>query len=212
VTLAQLESAGSLVSTPDHGGRTMTEIPAGQGVMVRGETVPGWLRVEAPVANSIEYVFGWLASQANGGPALTPLAANGANCPPLSTGLGFFHPEVQRSCAGEETLELEGQITALPITNRLFVGDPAWLAQVPGVAIAGLGEMRGAIPIHLTPDLAASVSLGDLVRMTGHFNDQRAATCRREPADPSLSQEPEAEQQLWCSQRFVVDSVKPLDG
>jgi hypothetical protein len=128
----------------------------------------------------------------------------------LSTSLGFFHPETQRVCAGEQQLELEGQVSELPVANRLYVGSPDWLAQTPAIYLSGIGEMRGGLPIHIPPDLLGTVSIGDSVLVDGHYNDDRAARCRREPTSPDFLLESDAEQELWCQQRFVVDSVQQI--
>lgn len=208
--LIQFESASSLYTGPTRESAVLTEIPAGQGGFVLSiQPENGWLRVEAPVAGSVEFVFGWIPTEANGGPQVRPIGG-AAECPPLSTSLGFFHPETQRVCAGEQQLELRGQVSELPVANRLYVGSPDWLAQVPAIYLSGIGEMRGGLPIHIPPDLLGTVSVGDSVLVVGHYNDARAAMCQREPTAPDLLLESEAEQELWCLQQFVVESVQQI--
>ena len=193
----------ALSAEPRTGSPVIGSLDSGRRVIIVGE-LSGWVRVEAPLSGSLEYVFGWLPDERDGAATLNPISVA---CPPSFTlgSLGDLHPEQMRQCAQGLEIELEG-ILRSERRPLVFVGEPEWLAQASDLLLsnsAGAAGVGGSIFVHFPLDVALP-DTGLQMRLRGHFNDPRAVECSRLPVNPALQAEPSADQVLWCQQQFVI--------
>ncbi|HEY8921362.1 MAG TPA: hypothetical protein VIN32_01915, partial [Candidatus Limnocylindria bacterium] len=93
--------------------------------------------------------------------------------------------------------------------------EPAWLACSPFILQAA-GDTRkiGAPQLFVAVDPAASLSIPSepfpQVKVTGHYDDPAAQTCRETQPIPGESARAAPEFILACRQTFVVTGVVPL--
>jgi len=96
-------------------------------------------------------------------------------------------------------------------------GQPAWLAQPPKATTLFLSPSRvglwGAIEAVLDPSLRGSVIPGPIrqVRVTGHFDDPAAQSCRRVPTEfEEQSYAGVADIVAGCRATFVVTEIREI--
>lgn len=164
-----------------------------------------------------EWMTGWVAGTIGPEGDLVPIRLRGPRCQPGMdvTALAGRSPTDYLSCEG--ALSLDGYIVASDLAAPpIYTVRPAWLgmdeAYLLTISTRGGGGETGALDLQLPPGERLPVPLGTLVRVTGHFDDPRAADCRRTPQRPRFPVEPPEVQTLWCRQRFVVTSISELGG
>jgi hypothetical protein len=145
--------------------------------------------------------------------------------------LAAVSPPDRLRCWGGQEITLEAK-TWFQRSQEAYEVDPAWygnssdrFARISLVDPAD-GSPRGPsewawMDAQLGPDVPAP-PLDFLLRVTGHFDDSTAATCRRQarrPPDASASDPPDglpdesaADSQAWCRQQFVLTSWSTLAG
>lgn len=181
-------------------------VDLGSQVAVAGD-YPGWIRVEAPLHETREYVFGWLPAERDGAATLTLLSFG---CPAQFTvgTLGGLHPEQMRQCAYGLEIELEG-ILRVEARTTIFTGAPQWLAEESPLVLSTdptAAGPPGSMFIHLP--LRVALPAPEIpIRLRGHFDDPRSRACLRLSGDPAIPAEAPPEQILWCQQQFVVSSI-----
>lgn len=122
------------------------------------------------------------------------------------------------ACFGDETLTVEGTF-GCPFCDSLahsYATEPQWLAEwtihldmlVP--SWSGYPPFPGSIVLATPPDVPPLEpdDRGSILRVTGHFNDERSTTCTITPG-PELGDiaAVSAEAAQWyCRERFVVES------
>jgi hypothetical protein len=120
-------------------------------------------------------------------------------------------------CAGEhqhrrlDHRQRPGPLRVFWIT--VLAGEHAELVLVG--AIGRAATPGGGLDVHVPPD----VDIGDLVstpddpfairvRVVGHFRDAASAHCDRTPEVPGYPELDEVLDELWCSQHFVVETIR----
>lgn len=108
-------------------------------------------------------------------------------------------------CYGRTDIVVTGTIDTLSFTPPIAIEyTPEWLAAPAPAQFVGAG---GAIGFHAAPDSGLEVpELGDVVRVTGHFEDPAATSCRgtaAEDADESVDVPEPSRVVLDCRATFV---------
>jgi hypothetical protein len=145
-------------------------------------------------------------------PAQTP-AADCVNPPPDIAVLS--HQTDPVACYGNAPLTLDAYPVAVSVDCPVS-GEPAWLG-CPSGGLMLVGETRkvGApfLLVAVDPVSGASLSghFNTNVRITGHYDDPAAQTCRETGRVAALgTPEPAAATIEGCRRRFVVTQVVPL--
>ena len=162
-----------------------------------------------------EQIFGWVAVARGTNPYVVRVPPR---CPDAVDVLHIvaMFPAERLACFGDASLELEGVFGCPGICDGIFPGtyEPCWLAC--GVTFS---ELRPYPPpesgnllmmtVRFAPEGPPKPGRGAIVRIRGHFDDDRAAACSMSAPLPGFDEEvpfmPEAAQ-LTCRQRFVVES------
>jgi hypothetical protein len=209
------------------GGDPFTDINPGSDVWVI-DVVEGWYLVQAQEAMSVEHLFGFVpiaqpAEDGAGESVATLTEAPVYDCDvPDAYFVLSLHPQRQLDCLGDEPVLLEGYVIETdPGINSPYAGEPAWLAEWPPLYVAsaiGPAVEGIAVPIHLPPDWESPIPMSDreghegtLLRVTGHLDDPASADCVRTPLFEPYPSVDDGLSELWCRQRFVVDSVEIVD-
>jgi hypothetical protein len=130
------------------------------------------------------------------------------------------------ACFGNRPVVLEGTLTCGECEGmgppETF--EPAWLADArvgPDLAVSGTGALNG-LRVHFPPDLAeddldgffleTGVRFGSILRIVGHFNDLRSATCEfmLYVNDETSHRVAPAYAEEACRQHFVVETYEVL--
>jgi hypothetical protein len=143
-------------------------------------------------------------------------------CPPpseASTLVLLYLGGFGDACFGDSSLTIRAQV---PVIEGLGgccwpTPDPVWLASpyagayVTPAADLDLGTVLG---LYLAPGVDGSALVqGSWVEVVGHFDDAAAASCRRTPLfSPPMGLEGMHSVQRDCASRFVVESVRSVDG
>ena len=145
-------------------------------------------------------------------PAQTP-AADCVNPPPDIAALSVVADPV--ACYGNAPLVLDAYLLVAQVDYVVTV-EPAWLGS-PSTDLMLVGETRkvGAPDLLVAVDPASGVSLGKFVdtnvRITGHYDDPAAQTCRETGRVTGMgTPEPAAGTIERCRRTFVVTQVVPL--
>ena len=158
--------------------------------------------------------IGWVAGISDGQDAW--LAPSDQKCPadPNREAVAALDPLVRLACYGGQSLTLTGVVKspccrymgALTYTPR-WIAWPTSATYLETFALALRFEPRDGLHVP---------KRGDVIRVTGHFDDPAAKNCTitiKEAAlagDPSLKVDPQAlaYASLACRQQFVVDSIE----
>jgi hypothetical protein len=162
--------------------------------------------------------IGWVAGISDRQEAW--LAPSDLECPadPKREAVAALDPIVRLACYSGQSLTLKGVVKS-PCCR--YVGaltyTPRWIAWPTNRTYLE----TFALALRFDPrDGLAVPERGDVIRVTGHFDDPAAENCTitiDESAlanDPSLTVDPQllAYAPLACRQQFVVDSIKVLGG
>lgn len=206
----------------------------GRRVVLLGEPEPGpdgpWVRVWVEPSSEAwpGDFYGWLPANRPNRTILNPVAP--ATCPNEAT-IQTLAPLVQQDrlrCVGKTEITIEGRTGQLGRVPFYDV-NPAWYGTNAGPPILAMfdpGPIRFGPGATLGPDAAgawiepqvppavAPLPLGLFVRVTGHFDDPSAATCRRAEVGgfPGMPVEAAADSVQWCREQFVVTSWQVLLG
>ena len=204
------------------GGDPFTDINPGSDVWVI-EVVEDWYLVQAQEAMSAEHIFGWVPI-AQGESVATLTEVPDPDCQ-LDVNAFFvlsLHPQRQLECLGDQAVAIEGYaIDREPDLLSPYAGEPAWLAQWPQLEVSsaiGSAVTGISVWIHVPPDLELEIPTSDreahegtLLRITGHLDDPTSAGCQRTPRSAPYPAIEDELSELWCRQRFVVDSVEVVE-
>lgn len=203
------------------GGDPFTAINPGSDVWVI-EVVDDWYLVQAQEEMSAEHIFGWVPiAQGTSVPTLTEFAASDCELDLNAFFVLSLHPQRQLECLGDRAVAIEGYAIergAEPISP--YSGEPTWLAQWPSLEISSvIGPAVTGISVwaHVPPDLEVEIPTsdrdaheGNLLRIMGHLDDPASADCTRTPLIEPYPTVGDNLSELWCRQRFVVDSVETV--
>ena len=119
------------------------------------------------------------------------------------------------SCYGSAPLTLDAHLVGPAQVDYVVMVAPAWLGE-PSTYLEVVGETSKNGPFLLAavdPAVAVSVSghLNSSVRITGHFDDPAAQTCRETGRVPGMgTPEPAAGTIEHCRRTFVITNLVPL--
>lgn len=152
---------------------------------------------------------GWAAASNADGTAL--LAPAAVTCPTVPIELDVLLTMVEwerATCLGTQEITVQGRVVTGFGGFAFGTFEPAWLAHPFGFSGAiGTDE---AYLFYREPEGGPSPAHGQLLRITGHFNDSAAETCHIAPGDPPVSQ-PDSLAVMACRGVFVATSVVPLE-
>jgi hypothetical protein len=149
-------------------------------------------------------------------PSTSPSASPSEDCvnPPVDI-TSLVEAADPVACYGNAPITIEAEVIA-GIADCPVVVEPAWLS-CPQTFLMLVGETRkvGAPMLSVAVDPASGVSVGAPntdVRVTGHFDDPAAQTCRETERPPQAGGTPEpAEATIeHCRRILVVTQVEPL--
>lgn len=118
------------------------------------------------------------------------------------------------ACYGNAPLTLDAYPIAGSVDYLVSI-EPAWLG-TPGGFLMLVGTSKFGPMLIVAVDPAGGISLSEHfntnVRITGHYDDPAAQTCRETGRSPALggTPEPVAETIDRCRRTFVVTQVVPL--
>jgi hypothetical protein len=147
------------------------------------------------------------------GPTATASVAACVNPPPDIAVLADQADAV--ACYGNAPLSLDAHLVGPAQVDYVVMVAPAWLGE-PSTYLEVIGETSKNGPFLLAavdPATAASVSgqLNSNVRITGHFDDPAAPTCRETGRVPGMgTPEPAAGTIEHCRSTFVITHLVPL--
>lgn len=114
------------------------------------------------------------------------------------------------ACYGNEPLEFDAQWMNPGIPGCPMAPEPAWLTcsgwflrPVGATGKVGVPELG----IAIDPSITTFPAAGTTVRVTGHFDDPRAQTCRNTAELPDSSPEPVEDVIERCRRAFVVTEI-----
>ena len=119
------------------------------------------------------------------------------------------------ACYGNAPLTFDATWLGGGVADCPTAPEPAWLA-CSAFSLQPAGDARkvGAPQLFVAVDPSASLSVPSepypQVRVTGHFDDPAAQTCRATEPFPGVSPEPVSVMIENCRRQFVVTQVEPL--
>lgn len=135
-------------------------------------------------------------------------------------GEGMTTPWDRPACVGNRSIRLEGVFeTCYEGGHYPYVFEPGYLAVPDNCAslmlddIDASGHVRraGWLPLGIPPALAGEApKRGDLIRITGHFDDSALSTCTATPSGPFPNAVDPAFLALFCRERFVVEGIEVI--
>ena len=157
-----------------------------------------------------EVLAGWMASGTEDSPFLIPVAPRCPDTVDLANVTGMLGSE-RINCFGSDTIELRGAFGCGGCGGTAGGKfEPAWLASVLEFDYLAVGEVgTGTFALHFPPDGPAKPAEGTIIKVRGHFSDERSATCRitELAEDGNLTVEVDnAAAEQWCRSKFVVES------
>jgi len=161
-------------------------------------------------------------------PSPTPsLAPSTPALPSLSPAVGCLDspPDVKvlydqadrAACFGNAPLTFDAHLAAAGVVDCPGEHDPAWIYCPADGWLTMIGDTnKTGAPFLLfgvdpTSGPEVSNAFDGNVRVTGHYNDPAAQTCREILAIPGESPRPASEMIQICRQTFVVTQVVPLE-
>lgn len=183
--------------------------------------IPGYSGWPVEPAESDGRVGGWIAAR-SASESFVELVD--PQCPGSVTDLSSvvaLTPYERVACFGDGSLTVEGTY-GCPFCDSLthpYTTEPTWLAEWTlhlNVLVPTWGEyppFPGSIVLATPPDVApiGIEHRGAVLRVTGHFDDARAADCSITPEPAAGADPPHDEAVEWyCRERFVVDSWEAI--
>ncbi|HEX2627201.1 MAG TPA: hypothetical protein VHL56_09895 [Candidatus Limnocylindrales bacterium] len=147
---------------------------------------------------------GWILAGDGSAPDVDSLAPR---CPAVADfeSVTAMYGFERLACFNSNSLTLEGISGCGPCGFDDGVYEPPWLAGDSAGSLVGNQGPRN-LPLYIAPPMLTPEQ-GTLIRVTGHFNDPRAATCRVTLDGVQL---PHAETVEMCRRHFVVDGIEVL--
>jgi hypothetical protein len=141
----------------------------------------------------------------------------------VSTIVLIYLAPFANECFGEASLTVRGRVPFIDGIGGccLPIAEPAWLAgHLPGGFIdpGKVGtqwRLQWSLRLQIPPGIdAKALRARDWVEIDGHYADELADTCRRTPLGTLVWQrlESQAAVRRDCEQRFVVESIAPVNG
>lgn len=134
-------------------------------------------------------------------------------CPPRPVNLATLEamqPWEQLACFGPEQITLEGTF-GCDGCGGIVLGtfEPDWLAQPiqPSFLSMDPNARIGPFSMRFAPEGPATPTVGQILRVVGHFDDPAAGSCTISPGDPPEPLDPLATA-LYCREQFVVESIE----
>jgi hypothetical protein len=155
---------------------------------------------------------GWVAAGDESEPFIELLAPR---CPSGSVDLAIVEAMLgweRLACFGDESLTFEGTVGCNGCGGTYpGVFEPGWLAgPMSGTFLSIAPEDRvGPLTLHFAPDSGMEPQPGQIVRVSGHFDDLAARGCSLAPGEPPVERDTTVAE-LFCRSRFVVESVEVL--
>lgn len=174
-----------------------------------------WLRVQFRynLRRGFDEVFGFVPARLDGRETLKPFTYGPCAPTPDRTYLGGMRGPDRLQCYGDRELTVDGFLEPQPSSfTDLYRVSPRWLDPQQGwnlVYDGGPAITTGEITTYIDPADGLSRYEGHRVIVTGHFDDERAARCRRRPASAIAPPESAEESSYICRQQFVVTSITP---
>ena len=166
--------------------------------------------VPAPIQDA-EEEFGWVAAADDNQPLIELVDPRCTDAEPTLEVLQSLEPWERLACYGNETLTIEGTF-GCGGCGGLFPGtfEPEWLAAPGGFDLLSVDPQGriGPFVVYFPPDVER-LSGGEIVRLTGHFDDPAATECVVAPGDPPAGID-ERTAVLYCRERFVLEAVEIL--
>ena len=166
--------------------------------------------VPSPIQEASE-AFGWVAAGDGTEPFIELFDPRCTLATPTLEIIQSLEPWERLACYGSESMTIEGTF-GCGGCGGLFAGtfEPAWLAAPGGFDLLSVDpqERIGPFVIYFPPEVER-LSGGEIVRLTGHFDDPAATGCVVSPGDPPAEID-ERTAVLYCRERFVVESVEIL--
>lgn len=167
-------------------------------------------------------VRGYIAVARGAMPYVEPVALRCPVAIDLGNVVGML-PGERALCFGDRGVTVDGTLTCGPCEGHgpPETYEPAWLADSRvglEIAVSGTGAHFG-LRLHLPPEVAPAgtdalpgAPLGSILRVAGHFNDPRSASCEIalyvDDQTSHVVADTDAEQA--CRQHYVVDSYEVL--
>lgn len=168
-----------------------------------GRDYTGW-----PIP-SPDSVTGWLASGADSTDYLALVDVDCPDGPPDLATLTGMTPWAWLSCFGNRELTVEGTVISGFGGYDPGTYEPGWLASPMGFTGA-ISDGRTGFFYYQPPDAERpNVADGQRLRITGHFDDAAAESCRM-MTGTELHPEPEELAVLSCRERFVETAFEVL--
>lgn len=117
------------------------------------------------------------------------------------------------ACYSDQPITVVAQWVGPGIPGCPSAPEPAWLAcSAHSLQLPGEADKVGvpSLDVALDPSITALPDSGVDVRVTGHFDDARAETCRNTFALPDVSPEPDEVVVERCRQMFVITGIEEL--
>ena len=185
-------AALNLRANPNESASVLTELAPGQRLFVIGEPTEAgdlrWYRVAATVAvpqctgACVNTVVGFAATPIAADDAwLSPIELDCPSSPMSADDLAAFTPLELLSCYGRNDIVVSGPLDYLDVASDggPIAYSPSWLANPFSPAHLGLqAGTRLAFRPHPESGQDQIPPRGDVLRVTGHFEDPDATSCR----------------------------------
>lgn len=166
---------------------------------------------------TLEARFGWVAAGSRDGTEAW-IAPATLECPgPTIESIVGLSPEARLACYGQESLTIEGEFTGCGIADPSAI-DPAWFFQT-ACTLNPFADEPGTAGLQMRFELDPGIphdQPGAGIRVTGHFDDAAALTCRPvelgDDAGSSIEPMEPGETIVFCRSQFVVTEVTVLEG
>ena len=124
--------------------------------------------------------------------------------------LEAMQPWEQLACFGPEQITLEGTFGCSGCAATVpGTFEPGWLAHPVSFGFLSVDPNAriGPFAMRFAPDGPPSPTVGQIIRVVGHFDDPAAGSCTISPGEPPLPLDPLATG-LYCREQFVVESFE----
>ena len=176
----------NLRSGPSDDAEVLADLERDRRLFVIGEPTEAddlrWYRVATLTEQLIGYVATPLAVD---DPWIEQVEIDCPTSPMTAESLGALQPLEALHCFGNSEIVVTGTVDPPCCASDGPAYSPEWLGpQVAVLISAGTGN---DIPFRVHPDAALEAPTpGDVVRVTGHYEDPAATTCRAAPLNPAL--------------------------
>ncbi len=163
-----------------------------------------------------EYMFGWLPGVWDGQAVFRPREQECYDLRPITMavlGMAGLTPPERRFCFGDKELQVVGTIRRVEAREPYYRVRPGWMGLAASWWLEGaMGNAAegGAFHFHVDPASGIEVPVGDIVRITGHFDDAVSSECVVEPP-PGYPELLPGESEAWCGQQLVVTAIEPAE-